>query len=171
MSVLTDYFAAGSDDVAATAVDGEPRLLEFTAEQIAAGKELYRTSPEEASRPRVRIAPSGTPVVQSKGVDPTRLVSLEKILTGRSSGDRQAALIAPAEEDIDGCVVMAVTDTLRDALAVLEPEALPRVARQWATVEFEVSAADGLTEFLTALTDLARRAVPGGDRLYCLACF
>jgi hypothetical protein len=126
MSVLTDYFSAGSDGVAATAVDyvdGQPGLLDLTPEDVAAGKALYRVSPDETTRPRVKVAHSGTLVVQSKGVDPTGLARLEEILTGRSydevSADpRQAALIGPARhEEIDGGMVLSVTDTLRDALA------------------------------------------------------
>ncbi|WP_030438997.1 hypothetical protein [Actinoplanes subtropicus] len=179
MSVLTDYFAAGSDGVAATAVDfvdSQPRLLDRTAEDVAAGKTLYQVSPDEATRPRVEIAQSGTLVVQCKGVDPTSLARLEEILTGRSYDDvnadpRQAALIAPAEEDVDGCMVLSVTDTLRDALASLKPAAQPQVARQWASTEFAATAADSLTMFLAALTDLAQRAVADNKRLYCYVVF
>jgi len=174
VSVLTDYFAAGSDGVAATAVDfvdGQPRLLELTT-----GKALHQVSPDEAARPRVEITQSGTLVVQSKGVDPTHLARLEEILTGRSYDEvnadpRQAALIAPAEEDIDGCMVLSVTDTLRDALASLKPAAQPQAARQWASVEFAATAADSLTMFLAALTDLAQRAVVDNNRLYCYVVF
>jgi hypothetical protein len=59
MSVLTDYFVADSDAVAATAVDdvdGRPGLLDLTREDVAAGKALYRVSPDEATRPRVQVA-------------------------------------------------------------------------------------------------------------------
>ena len=149
MSVLTDYFAAGSDGGAATAVDyvdGQPGLLDLTPEDVATGKALYRVSPDEATRPRVKVAQSGTLVVQSKGVDPTNLARLEEILTGRSydevSADpRHAALIGPARhEEIDGRMVLSVTDTLRDALASLEPSALPQVARQWASAGFDATA-------------------------------
>jgi hypothetical protein len=176
MSVLTDYFAAGSDGVAATAVDyvdGQPGLLDLAPEDVAAGKALYRVSPDEATRPRVKVAQSGTLVVQSKGVDPTNLARLEEILTGRSYDEvnadpRQAALIGPARhEEVDGRMVLSVTDTLRDALASREPPALPQVARQWANAEFDATAEDGLTLFLVALTELARRAVVDNNRLYC----
>jgi hypothetical protein len=177
MSVLTDYFAAASDQLAATAaddVDGQPRLLDLTPEDIAAGKALYRTSPDEAMRPRVQVTQSGTLVVQSRRIDPDiALVQLEKILTGRPYGEvradpRRAALIGPARhEEIDGNVVLSVTDTLRDALASLEMSALPEVARRWASAEFDATAQDSLASFLVALTDLARRAVSDGNRLYC----
>ncbi|MFU8876450.1 hypothetical protein [Micromonospora sp. SL4-19] len=180
MSVLTDYFSAGSDGVAATAVDyvdGQPGLLDLTPEDVAAGKALYRVSPDEATRPRVKVAHSRTLVVQSKGVDPTGLARLEEILTGRSydevSADpRQAALIGPARhEELDGGMVLSVTDTLRDALASLEPSALPQVAREWASAEFDATAGDSLTLFLVALTELARRAAADSNRLYCCISF
>jgi hypothetical protein len=179
VSVLTDYFAAGSDGVAATAVeyfDGQPRLLDLAAEDVAADKALYLLSPDEATRPQVRTAESGTLVVQSKGVDPTCLARLEEILTGRSydevNGDpRQAALIAPAEDDIDGCMVLSVTDTLRNALASLDPLEQSQAARQWADAEFSATAEDSLTMFVGALTDLARQAVVSNDRIYCYVCF
>ncbi|WP_327004769.1 hypothetical protein OHA72_58725 [Dactylosporangium sp. NBC_01737] len=181
MSVLTDYFAAASDEVAATAADadaGQPRLLDLTPEDVAAGKALYRTSPDEAARPRVQVTQSGTLVVQSRRIDPAiALVGLERILTDRAYAEvrtdpRQSALIGPArEEEIDGDVVLSVTDTLRDALASLETAALPEVARQWAKAEFDAAAADSLAAFLVALTDLARRAVSAGNRLYCHVTF
>ncbi|WP_436532736.1 hypothetical protein [Actinoplanes sp. HUAS TT8] len=176
VSVLTDYFAAPSDGVAATAVDGQPRLLDLTPEDVAAGKALYRMSPDEALRPQVKIAQSGTLVVQSKGVDSTRLARLEQILTGRPDDEvkadpRQAALVAPAEEDIDGCLVLSVSDTVRDALASLEPAAQPQVARQWADAEFDAASAESLTMLLGALAELAQRAVAENNRLYCYVAF
>jgi hypothetical protein len=181
MSALTDYFAAGSDRVAATAADhveARPGLLDLTPQDVAAGKALYRVSPQEAARPRVNSARSGTLVVQSKGVDPAlALARLEEILTGRprdevSADPRYAALIGPADPDeVDGRVVLSVTDSLRDALASLEAPALPRVARQWALAEFDGTAQDGLAQFLTALSDLARRAVGRTERLYCRVTF
>jgi hypothetical protein len=181
MSILTDYFAAGSDRLAATAadyVDGQPGLLDLAPEDVAANKALYRASPEQAARPRVQTAHSGTLVVQSKGVGPDiPLARLEEILTGRSHDEvgadpRQAALIGPArQEEIDGRMVLSVTDALRDALASLDASALPWVARQWAIAEFAGSAEDSLVLFLIALTDLARRAVSRAERLYCCVTF
>ena len=81
-------------------------------------------------------------------------------------------LIGPAlDEEIDGPMVLSVTDTLRDALASLEPSALPQVARQWASAGFDATAGDSLTLFLVALTELARRAVADSNRLYCCISF
>jgi hypothetical protein len=177
MSILTDYFAAGSDHVAATAaddVDGQPGLLDLTPQDVATRKALYRVSPQEAARPRVEFTQSGTLLVQSQGVDPAiALARLEEILTGRSYDEvradpRQAALIGPSRhEEIDGRMVLSVTDPLRDVLASLDASALPGVARQWALAEFAGTAEESLVQFLGALSDLARRAVGRVERLYC----
>jgi hypothetical protein len=132
MSVLTDYFAAGSDSVAATAadyLDGQPSLLDLTPEDVAASNEV-------------------------------------------SADPRQAALIGPTRhEEIDGRTVLSVTDTLRDALASLDASALREVARQWAIAEFAGTAEDSLVLFLTAVRDLARRAVCDSERLFCCVTF
>lgn len=103
--------------------------------------------------------------------------ALEEILTGRSYDDvyadpRQAALIGPARpEEIDGGAVLSVTDTLRDALATMDPSAVAQVARRWAVAEDAADAEEGLTQFLVAFADLARQAVGRAEHLYCLVCF
>ena len=70
MSAITDYFTARTDEHATSAlaglVDLEPEVMEANA----------------ASRPRVQLAASGTPVLQAKGVDPVvALGRLEAALT------------------------------------------------------------------------------------------
>jgi hypothetical protein len=174
---MTDYFAAPSDSVAATAAffaPGQLGLLDFAPEEAAARKARYRDDPQEASRPRVEAAQSGTLLVMSSGIDPAVVLGrLEEIVTGRSADEvnadpRQSAVIAPAEEEIEGVVVVSVTDSLRDALASLDTAAVPEAARQWATSGvFWKDPGDAGTEFLLALSDLARRAAAAGDRLYC----
>lgn len=177
MSVLADYFAVGSDEVAATAVeyvDGQPGLLDLAPQDLAANKALYKEFPEQARSPRVQGAHSGVLVVQSKHLDAVYpFARLEELVTGRPYDDvvadpRHWALVAPAlPEDIDGCVVLSITDTLRDALASLEASALPEMAVRWASAEFDESGAGSLTLLLAALTDLARQAGDRGERLCC----
>ena len=91
MSVLADYFAAASDDVAATAVehvDGQPGLLDLTPRDVAANKALYEEAPDQASRPRVETAGSGVLLVQSKRLDAAHpFARLEEFLTGRPYDD------------------------------------------------------------------------------------
>jgi len=176
MSVLADYFAAASDDVAATAaeyVDGQPGLLDLTPQDVAASKALYKEGPGQASRPRVETAGSGVLLVRSKRLDAAHpFARLEEFLTGRPYDDvvadpRHDGLVAPSPEEIDGCIVLSMTDTLRDAFASLDAPALPEVARRWADAEFDGSGEDGLATLLAALTDLARQAGGRGERLYC----
>lgn len=150
---LTDYFAAPSDEVAATAVDHD--LLDLPPEDAAAG--------------RVQVALSGTLVVQGNLSPVIELGRLEEILTGRpydkvAADPRWAAKIAPDEpEDV---VVVAVTDTLRDALAALAPASRAEVAARWATIEeFQGADPTGLEDFLAALSELSVRGA--GQHLYC----
>lgn len=163
VGILTDYFAAPSDQVAATAaeyVEGRPGLLDLAPEVSAAAKASYQ---EEAGRPRVRTAQSGLLFLQGKGVDPAILLgSLEEILTGRSYDEvkadpRQGGLIATSDDE--GRVIVSVTGTLRDALAAADPAGLADVAERW---EDGTDAA-----YLAALADLARQAVARGEHLYC----
>jgi hypothetical protein len=181
MSVLADYFAAGSDEVAATAVeyvDGQPGLLDLAPQDLAASKALYKEFPGQGRRPRVQTAHSGLLIVRSRRLGSVYpFARLEEFLTGRPYDDvvadpRHEALVAPAlPEEIDGCMVLSITDTLRDALALLETSALPEMARRWAIAEFDESDAGGLADLLAALTDLARQAGDRGERLYCYCSF
>lgn len=180
MSVLADYFAAGSDDVAAAAVDfvdGQPGLLDLAPQDSAANKALYEASPEQAARPRLETAHSGVPIVRSRRLDAVHpFARLEEFLTGRPYDDvvadpRHDGLVAPSPEEVDGCIVLSITDTLRDALASLDGSALPDLAQRWANAEFDASGAGSLAELLAALTDLARQAGGRGEHLYCRYAF
>ncbi|MBO3737485.1 hypothetical protein [Actinoplanes flavus] len=182
MSNLTDYFAAPTDGVAATAAEyteGRPGLLDLTPQDVAAGKALYRQNPVLGAMPRVRTAASGTLVVQSKNVEPAlSMAQLEEILTGRmrrviKDDPRWAALIGPARpEDVAGAGVVSLTDSLRDALAGLDAPAIREAARRWGEAEeFADADTSGLAPFLTALADLAARALTGGEHLYCRVVF
>ena len=132
MSAITDYFTAPSDEVAATALDG---LLDLDPDVVDAAQALYRTDPDEASRPRVQSASSGTPVLQAKRIEPGIALSrLEAALTGRTyeqvtAGPRRGSLVA-AGEDGDA-FVLTVADELRDALAGLDSDAVAAAARVW----------------------------------------
>ncbi|MFE7184561.1 hypothetical protein [Streptomyces erythrochromogenes] len=122
--------------------------------------------------------PAGTGYDQFvvKGMDPVvELLPAEVLLTGRSAeaveGDpRHGALIATAG---GGEVVsVSLTEAFRDALADCGPPQLGSVARAWSGSDvFAVPpSAEGLAEFLDALTALARRAVAHDRRLYCWIC-
>ncbi|PTR32300.1 hypothetical protein C8K36_1011352 [Rhodococcus sp. OK519] len=167
MSAITDYFSAPSDAAAAAALDG---LIDLDPEDIASAAELYRTSPDEAAVPRVRIAASGTPVLQAKGIDPTvALGRLESALTDRSyedvaAGPRRGSMVA--DSDSGDSFVLSVADELRDALAGSDPRALVTAARNWIFDE-AAGPSEESVPFVSALAALASTAVSRGDRLYC----
>ena len=138
---ITDYFLAPDDRVAAATLD--------------------RFGPER----------SGLPTLEVKGIDPcVSLGELEALLTGRtydevSAAARQGQIVSDPEAG-DGPFVVAVTDTLRDALIVADESRLATVAIGWATTEqFADSDTSGLDDFLRELADLARD--PIGGHLYC----
>lgn len=160
VSVITDYFTAPSDEVAATALDG---LIDLDPDVVA-----------PVSEPRIQAAASGTPVLQAKGIDPTvALGRLEAVLTGRTyddiaAGPRRGSLVA-AGEDGD-TLVLTVADELRDALAGLDSAAAAAAAaaaaRVWVCDE-AAEPSEASAPFVAALAELAARAVARGDRLYC----
>ncbi|QFG24506.1 hypothetical protein [Actinomadura sp. WMMB 499] len=143
--VFCDYFAA-PDDLAAVAVLDEPG------------------GPGAAAFDAVPL----------KGVDPVVVIArLEAILTGCTYGEaaerpRSGTLLSPP--DAESAFVVAVTDTLRDALASAAEAALREAGPAWAgTDEMRADgvSAEGATEAAMLLADLARRATSNGMRLYC----
>lgn len=149
MGVLFDYFAAPSDDVAATALDS-------TAGPATAQPRVF-----EAITFRV------DPVVQ--------LGTLESLLTGvpydTVAADPRCGY-AVAEHEEGEVVVVTVTDQLQAALASADHRRLAEVAAPWSrTDEFQGAADPGeLAESLAGLASLARSAQQRGDRLYCWIC-
>ncbi|XVU23042.1 hypothetical protein ACQPZJ_38130 [Actinoplanes sp. CA-054009] len=136
---FTDYFLAPDDAIAVTALgDGGPLATEL-------------------------------PTVEAKGVDPVvNLGRLEEILTGRPYADvvaqpRQGKAVSDGATEQ---VIVAVTDSLRDALAAAAPGVLEGAgARLAATEELAGADPDGVTDFVRRLAGLAGRA--DGWRLYC----
>ncbi|MBM4471635.1 hypothetical protein GS502_20485 [Rhodococcus hoagii] len=167
MSAITDYFSAPSDEAATAALDD---LLDLEPDDIATTEELYRTSPDEATRPRVRTAASGTPVLQAKGIDPkVSLGQLEAVLTGRSyddvkTGPRRGSMVADSEDG--DAFVLSVADELRTALAASDPSALIAAAREW-TFDEDAEPSEESVPFVVALAELASTAASRGERLYC----
>lgn len=153
MGVLTDYFSAPSDEVAATAAGmiGGPGM--------------------EAGGPSAR-PPFDT--VQFKGIDPvTNLGTLESILTGVDYHDiadpDHGRLVA--QRDDDGPWVIAVSSALQAALATASSDQLTRADVSWTqTEEFRWAAPQSLLWVIEELAGLARRATARGERLYCWTC-
>lgn len=169
MSAITDYFTAPSDEAATAALDG---LLDLDPDVVEADRALYRIDPAEASRPRVRAAASGTPVLEAKRIEPrVALGRLEEALTGRSyeeivAGPRRGSLVAAGEDS----VVLAVADELRDALAGVDADAVTAAARVWIFDE-AAEPSEESAPFVAALAELAADAVARGDRIYCHVVF
>jgi hypothetical protein len=178
VGVLYDYFAADSDVAAAAMVDetggpagpgGSGPLPEGLAEAVRSGdREALRL----LMRPKVVTSPTGTLVLQSKGIDPVvQLGTLESLLTGTPyqtvvGNPRSGALLASLD---DVRLVLTLTDELQQALATSTADQLRAVAAAWsATDEFHGTAdPQELAAFLDALADLAHRATGAGLRLYC----
>lgn len=142
MGVMYDYFAAPSDEVAASMIDGGP---------VAAGHRAVETKWLD---PAVMMG------------------QLEELLTGRPYDEvvadpRSAANLA---FEADGEVlVLTVTDGLRDGLA--NAGELAEVAAAWAGIE-ELRGFDpaGLAVVPRELKELAVEAVKAGERLCCWVC-
>jgi hypothetical protein len=142
MAVLYDYFAAPSDDVAATALEEGPRDQFPTVETKFIEPIVVLGQLEEllTGRPYDEVVK-----------DP-----------------RWAAAVV-IEHDDSGLMVITVTDGLRDGLAAAGD--LAEVAVRWAGIE-ELAGFDAavLAEVLDELKALAVDAEKNGERLYCWTC-
>ena len=142
MGVMYDYFAAPSDEVAASVIDGGPAAHGF------------RTVPAKWLDPAVIMG------------------QLEELLTGRPYDavvEDPRYCCDLAVEHGGELLVLTVTDGLRDGLAAAGE--LGEVAVRWAGIE-ELRGADAevLEDVLVQLKGLADEAVSKGKRLYCWVC-
>jgi hypothetical protein len=146
--LVTDYFAAPTDAVAATVVHQEagPSVL-----ARGSGQPLFDT---------VRL-PAVEPFVM--------LGRLAERLCARPYAEvtahpRHGALVDGGDE---GPWVVTVSDELAGALAAAAPEHLAAVARAWAAAGPGGVAPDRLAPALVALGELADRARQARHALYC----
>jgi hypothetical protein len=107
-----------------------------------------------------------------RGVDPVlALVRLEAALTGcghEEAGARPRSGQVLSDPEDGPPFVVAVTDTLREALAHAREDDLARAAARWqASGEPPGLTTETASGALTALSTLARRAHDRGHRLYC----
>lgn len=147
MGVACDYFAAASDDEAASVLESGP------------------------------LAQGSVDTVELKGVEPVVAMGiLESLLTQQPyevvvENPRQGLQVADHD---DGVFVMAMTSELQTALATAERVVLHQAASRWAeNPELAVTDEedlDALTEGLVELAALARRASARGEYLYCWMC-
>ncbi|MFD1815845.1 hypothetical protein [Rhodococcus gannanensis] len=164
MSAILDYFTAPSDQHAAAALDD---LVDVEPDTI---DDASGPTPDTLTRPRIRLAANGTPVLQVKGVEPVvALGRLEAVLTGRSydevsSGARSGSLVAMSDDG--DSLVLTVTDELRDALAALDADGVAAAARAWA-IDEDGEPSDESVPLLAAFAELSAGAVDRGERVYC----
>jgi hypothetical protein len=178
VGVQTDYFAAASDEAAAAFVEHGPAHAglsgdeeigaAFRAAQQAGDREALRA----VFRPRVQAAPDGMPVMRSKGILPAiQLDKLEALLTGRSYEEITAGPRSSADVASTGggdTLVLTVTDELQHVLATADESRLAEVAVPWMESDKLLGRdSAALTNFLTALAELARQATSRNERLYC----
>ena len=152
MGVLFDYFAADSDEQAASAID---RL---------GGPGAIATLPAPA--------PSFD-TVSVKGIDPVvQMGTLEELLTARPYDEIVAQPRSGhtlAVRDGGERLVLTLTDVLTSALAEASQERLAEVAVPWSRTEEFWGGTDpeSLTHILRDLAGLARRAQASSQQLYC----
>jgi hypothetical protein len=155
MGVLFDYFAAASDQAAASAIS------------LLGGPGAPPASP--AAGPPFDTVPA-------KGIDPlVQLGTLEALLTGRDyerivTGPRAGHALAT--QDGGQRLVVTLTDELQAALAEASDARLASVAVPWSQTEEFFGQGDPqiLTSGLHELAELARRARTKDERLYCWIC-
>ncbi|MFD4671625.1 hypothetical protein ACFWNN_17950 [Lentzea sp. NPDC058450] len=141
MGVLYDYFAAPTDELAATAIDGGPVHRFPTVETKSLDPAVVMGQLEELLTGR----------------------SYDEI-----SDDPRCGEDVAIEHDGE-VLVLTVTDGLRDALAAAGD--LDEVAVRWAAIEeLDGFDPEVLAEILRDLRSLAAEAKKNGERLYCWAC-
>jgi hypothetical protein len=174
MSVLFDYFAASSDDAAASAIG------------LAGGPGTPVATPAAGDRDAARVAAAGAAgeagerapfdTLSVKGIDPlVQLGTLEALLTGREyelivAGQRAGHALAV--EDDGERVVVTLTDELQASLADADDARLAAAAGPWSQTDEFFGSADprDAADFLQQLAALARRARDRDERLYCWIC-
>ncbi|OLF12218.1 hypothetical protein BLA60_09515 [Actinophytocola xinjiangensis] len=145
MGVLFDYFAAASDDLAATAIEAGPVAVPLPALQA------------KGIDPIINV---GTLESLLTGVD------YDTVTTDPRWG-KDLAMLDDGER-----LVISLTAGVQAALAGADEARLREVAGPWShTEELEGwSDASDLAEVLLELATLAREATERGDQLYCWVC-
>jgi hypothetical protein len=180
MGVLFDYFAAASDEEAATVIDrvgGPGSQATMVTPPDGRQRGIFRRK-RPAPEPALGTDPDLVvyDTLSVKGIDPVvQLGTLEELLTERPYDEvvddprsgHNLAMRAGGER-----LVVTLTDPLAAALAEASDETLERVARQWSETEEFWNVADptDLAEFLKELAGLALRARAGDLKLYCWIC-
>lgn len=149
MGIRTEYFAAPTDEVAATALH----------------------TPGGPSEPDQSTDVPRFDAVTVPSVDPfVMLGGLAGVLSGRPYGEvtahpRHGALVGSGGDE--GPWVVTVSQTLADELATAGPTRLAQAAREWSTATPPAVVPHNLAAALLPLAALAARAADEGYGLYC----
>lgn len=178
MSVLFDYFSAGSDEEAATVIDrvggpgSQATIVQPEPTRGIFGLKRRTVSPVFGTDPELVVYDT----VSTKNLDPVvQLGTLEELITGKAYDDIVQDPRSGHEVAIGaggGRLVLTLTGALTSALAAADDDILEQVAVPWSETEEFGNAADpqDLADFLKSLSRLARRADASGKRLYCWVC-
>ncbi|WP_129783464.1 hypothetical protein [Promicromonospora panici] len=149
MGIRTEYFAAPTDEVAATALH----------------------TPGGPSEPDQSTDLPRFDAVEVPSVDPfVMLGGLAGVMSGRPYGEvtahpRHGNLIGSGGDE--GPWIVTVSQTLADELASAGPTRLARAAREWSDAAPPATPPRNLAAALLPLAALAARAADEGHRLYC----
>ncbi|GAA1872707.1 hypothetical protein [Myceligenerans crystallogenes] len=148
MGIMTEYFAAATDDVAASA-------LRFPGGPSTSGD-------GDPARFDTVVVPAVDPFVQ--------LAGFAQALTGRPYGEitanpRHGTLVGSSGDE--GPWIVAVTDELTKELAAATPDRIARATRDWLRESEPPAPPRRLASAVLQLAELAGRAVAGGRALYC----
>lgn len=179
MGVLFDYFAADSDEIAASVIErlgGPGSSLRPPPPVITPLGRLFRRPSEQALAVPDKSTELVFDTVCDTGIDPVvQLGTLEELLTGVPfddilDDDRSGKAVATRNGGER--LVVTLTDGVTTALAEAPAERLSEVAVPWSqTEEFLGTGNSGvLSVVLGELAELARRARARDQQLYCWVC-
>jgi len=178
MGVLFEYFAADSDEVAASVIDrlGGPGACAVPPAPSITRRRLFRRAVDQAPALRENAPELVFETVSVKGIDPVvQLGTLEELLTGRPYDDivedpRSGQEVATRNGGER--LVLTLTESITTALAEAGNDRLSGVAVPWSRTEEFWGAGDPevLASFLGDLAGLARRARARDQQLYCWVC-
>lgn len=174
MGLLTDYFAAPTDDAAAAVLHrvGGPGSQKVATERPGPVKRGLFGKKQSGPVIEVVTDTSLTPfdMVDLGGIDPiVQMGTLEEILTGRDYDEVVSENRVIADADGGEQLVVRLSAELTAALSDATDATLADAAARWSQTEEFWGAADptDLAEQLRELGGLARRAIEDANKVYC----